>query len=190
MTATTPTQGHDIDARPAAKTKRVRCGYCLTGNHQGCAVAVRCGEKKVDKMIWRCACACETAQSTKCVDCNRRGVEVTSYSTCIDPEDCRSYLQTKRRENMRDLTGSAEYDPDNPTQPRPTRLPRKATTSGGKCTCCGEPTRGGKFLPGHDARWVSSKVAEYTETKDNRIPAEILAVSEALHAKFMKRVGL
>ena len=36
--------------------------------------------------------------------------------------------------------------------------PPKPTT--GKCECCGEPTKGGRFLPGHDARLASRLVQQ------------------------------
>jgi hypothetical protein len=44
---------------------------------------------------------------------------------------------------------------------RKTRGPgrkRVVKPKSGKCECCGEPTRGGRFLPGHDAKLVSRLV--------------------------------
>lgn len=40
-----------------------------------------------------------------------------------------------------------------------TRAPRQPRVKTRPCECCGEPTKGGRFLPGHDARLVSALVA-------------------------------
>lgn len=44
---------------------------------------------------------------------------------------------------------------ERPLEKKP-RVPRPAV---GSCECCGEPTRGGRFLPGHDARLAARLVA-------------------------------
>ena len=72
--------------------------------------------------------------------------------------------------------------------------PGAGRPASGKCICCGAPTKGGRFLPGHDAKWLSVQVACFTEGGQDR--AEIRdymrgrGASDALIAKFEKRVGL
>lgn len=65
------------------------------------------------------------------------------------------------------------------------------------CLVTGEPTKGGLFKPGMDARYVSLRVAEVVEAKfTQKATAAALAqmkkdgVSEALVGKFNKSLGL
>jgi len=51
--------------------------------------------------------------------------------------------------------------------------PKKPKPRAGKCECCGEPTRGGRFLPGHDARLASALVARIRESGDLEAYAEM-----------------
>ena len=43
----------------------------------------------------------------------------------------------------------------------------------GACECCGEPTRGGRFLPGHDARLASALVTRIRDNGDPEAYAEM-----------------
>lgn len=66
----------------------------------------------------------------------------------------------------------------------------KSGRTSGACLCCGEPTRGGKFLPGHDSRFLKVKLAEVhsgqvTSADQVKLVAE---VSPALATKFEKRL--
>lgn len=51
---------------------------------------------------------------------------------------------------------------------------RKPKPKAGKCECCGEPTRGGRFLPGHDARLASALVARVRTAGDEKAYAELV----------------
>lgn len=44
----------------------------------------------------------------------------------------------------------------------------------GACECCGEPTRGGRFLPGHDARLASALVARIRSGGDSEAYEEMV----------------
>lgn len=169
----------DHHPRPSAKSRKVRCGFCADGKHANCCVAIRWG--KHGERIWRCSCTCETATTgTRCLDCGRKGREVTDRSVCVDQDECRGYVQSRRRDYM---TGQPQLDGDG----APRRLPKHRTPAGGRCICCEAPTRGGRFLPGHDARWLSAQVKAYIETGDNRVEQQVREVSAALHAKFVER---
>ena len=67
----------------------------------------------------------------------------------------------------------------------------------GKCVHCGAETKGGNFLPGHDAAFVSGLVKEVVEAKFTKASEKSARdtlkkanASEALTAKFEKSVGL
>ena len=170
--------------RPSVKTGKIRCGFCVTGHHDKCCIAIPLG-KDSTRHTWRCACNCNIGR-TKCVNCNRRDVEVTSQSTCLDAEDCKVYRDTKRRQYMAELTGTVPPEiPGDGQTPKP--KPRASVAK--VCLCCGEPTRGGKFLPGHDARYLSLQLKRYLEEDDKgAVLEEVRQISESLLGKLQIRV--
>lgn len=50
---------------------------------------------------------------------------------------------------------------------RQSSSPRQPKSTSGTCECCGEPTRGGRFLPGHDAKYISKLKAKVMEGDHN-----------------------
>lgn len=58
---------------------------------------------------------------------------------------------------------------------------------GRACLCCGETTRGGKFLPGHDSRYLV-RLAEQALTDPAGALAAAGEVSVAFQAKLAKRM--
>lgn len=74
-----------------------------------------------------------------------------------------------------------------------TKVKREAKPKVGVCKCgCNGATKGGNFLPGHDARFVSEQVGFVLGKSKTEAVAkkEIAAISEALEAKFVKSLGL
>lgn len=82
-----------------------RCGNCIDGLHEDCLIALEFGGHRgrgrpkdsketgprswsVVPYPWRCGCACEYAQQTRCVKCQRVGVEVDYGSRCRDRSGC------------------------------------------------------------------------------------------------------
>lgn len=64
------------------------------------------------------------------------------------------------------------------------KKPRKASTpkpSVGKCECCGDPTKGGRFLPGHDARLGSRLVQQVAE-------GSLAAYNELAERNWLKKI--
>lgn len=59
-------------------------------------------------------------------------------------------------------------------QPKKPRKPPKPRATSGKCECCGEPTRGGRFLPGHDAKLVSALVQRIRTNNDREAYDEMI----------------
>lgn len=171
------------------------CGYCTTGNppHAKCPGGVLNGNQTE---IVLCGCNCELSQTRRCLNCNNRSNTEVSESTwtCIDVEACES-TQAKRREAAeKALFGDRTPESFRKQREVKEKAPRAAATpKTGSCLCCGEATKGGLFLPGHDARWLSVLVAL---VKDGVEPAEEIrrrvaekGVSDAYLAKFDKRVS-
>jgi hypothetical protein len=59
---------------------------------------------------------------------------------------------------------------------------------GPRCLCCGEPTKGGKFLPGHDSKYLTTKIAQLEGPWQPVYDQLVVEVSPAFADKFKKRV--
>lgn len=178
------------------KRRPVRCGWCNTGNCDGCAVAI-----KLNHGVYYCPCSCNTSvpfsekhPKTRCVECRRRNVPVDAASLCIDPAECAAFMEARRAASpawqaIQGLNGEPVEQLVEDPAPRPRR---KGNATHTECLCCGEPTRGGRFQPGHDARYVSAKSAEFwTLEQDAREPWLLIqqeSLSNHLYAKLIKRI--
>ena len=74
------------------------------------------------------------------------------------------------------------------------REPRRPLSGyGPSCLCCGTPTRGGKFLPGHDSKHLSVLVEQITTgqvTLDEALDACTNdGLSDAFKGKLKRRLG-
>jgi hypothetical protein len=58
------------------------------------------------------------------------------------------------------------------SKPKRTQNPGPPRPKSGKCECCGEATRGGRFLPGHDAK-LASTLRERVVSGDKEAYAEM-----------------
>ena len=168
-----------------------RCGFCSNGNHTNCAVAVLNGDGTT---AVRCPCTCATGR-TRCVVCRRLGVEIDGGSRCADRDACQAHLDSKPRVNW-------SGDPIEPVQVRSVPLPdsarrpapklRTPRVTAGACRCCGEPTKGGQFLPGHDARYASQQVERFAAERpaDPAAWLAALQVGPKLAAKIARRLSI
>jgi hypothetical protein len=175
-----------------------RCNFCATGHHGSCPGAVR-NAQPGGKLV-KCYC-CE--RSPYCIDC--RATEQIDPSTwsCTDKlscnlrvaerlatsplhqqlQECRSdSAERARRIRLQTEVIRMGLDPDEidefeRPQEKKLRVPRSTT---GACECCGEPTRGGRFLPGHDARLASRLVARI---KDGDLQAQEEMVNRGWEGK-------
>ena len=73
------------------------------------------------------------------------------------------------------------------THPAPTPATRPATSKT-QCLCCGEPTRGGRFRPGHDSRYLKKLASEITKGRMTLEAAIETLPTAALADKLRKRV--
>lgn len=176
------------------KKRRIRCGWCLDGKHSSCAVTIW---HDTNSTLFHCACEC-AVDRTRCTVCGRRDVEVTEYqSRCVDAEGCEMFVAARRAADPRMRMIDEIYSATSPASPaeKGHEKPRKVSprASGSVCRCCGDPTKGGAFLPGHDARYVSAQAAAFQAATDTEGRAAIIAAMEkcsnALYAKWVKRVG-
>lgn len=186
MTATTQTRQSIY--RP------VRCGWCIDGNHDLCAttIEIRPGQ------TWSCPCDCAT-NKTRCIDCGRRGVEVTHTSKCIDQTGCADYRARRYTadpamqqiaKTRREMSVSRMLSRKCPQEASEGTSETLGVPARGLCPCCGSKTRGGRFLPGHDAKWVGQVVARVEANPGARdeLLAQVESVSVALLAKVARRL--
>lgn len=173
------------------------CGHCNVNHHGTCPGGVRNG----NGTIYLCGCDCERASKVRCTDCNNRNPEeVGTDWRCIDRDACAAdvarrvaespigkFLAQWRTERAREAHGATESTGDAQTHrvstPRPSRAPREA---GRACLCgCEGMTKGGKFLPGHDSKYLNILV----ELGADEARKLARAVSEAFAAKLEKRIA-
>lgn len=154
-------------------------------------------------LVLKCECVC-SRNLIKCFDCgvtqraDDKGGEVNPKTwRCIDPDGCQARIQKRLAadpmiQQIREARARASEST------RETRVARaKATTparpNAGKCLHCGEPTKGGLFLPGHDSSFLAAAARDINERKrtleEVTLDWEQLGTSEALRAKLAKRVS-
>ena len=197
----------------AQERRPTRCGWCINEDHENCVVTI-----EVSTGVWRCPCDvsivvaggplsgqvlhCDDPRirGTRCTKCRRRGVEVDDKSRCIDQDNCKGYLAQQRAADpafqMMDQITHEQVAHAPKKEARGTG-PREPKVTSGECQCCGGATKGGKFLPGHDARYVTQQaqafVALDASVVGNQEGAHALYtkmedLGPALHAKWVKRV--
>lgn len=165
------------------------CGFCSTGaRHDLCPGGVLNGNKTE---VLVCRCDCDTPK-LRCVECYSRENVNASTWTCNDVDACEQRQELKRDTARRGLYGNA-------VPPTPTTNRRESTHSvprvpkTGECLCCGEATKGGLFLPGHDSRYLSSAVEDVRGGVRDLASVQASwhdsGVSDALQAKLAKRVA-
>jgi hypothetical protein len=192
---------------PQREKRGIRCGWCIDGKHELCILAVEMAVndgpvKTRVKYPWTCPCEyCEQnlAGRTRCTLCNRRGMEIDANWHCVNEIDCIEHRKRKRAndpmmkqidEIRAEIASNGLVDAEDPRLTK--RPPTRSKAKSGQCLCCGESTRGGKFLPGHDSRYVSRQALEYVRLEEEERRAKVYdtmeALGPALHAKFIKTV--
>lgn len=158
------------------RLKQVVCAYCANKQCAQCPGAIRIpGTENV------IVCKCCTPQDGMCTTCGNRKAGETDPITwyCLDRYACSARVQARceqspvfrmlqdvrldaaakrRRTRLEIARIQSGIDPTNESEAdsfevRGNGKPRKpARPRTGSCLCCGEPTKGGKYLPGHDAK--------------------------------------
>lgn len=184
------------------------CGFCNTGTHASCVIGtvMRRSSKYPEGVVWQCKCpdavcmAIREASPVKCTECGNRNTSEVDRDTwlCIDTADCNAVVTARRDSdpllaNIRKAKEMAKITEDKAKTEK-----AKAAPKTGTCQCgCAGTTKGGKFLPGHDARFVSTLVTTVEDagfTKASMASArkslKDAGASDALQAKFEKSAGL
>jgi len=185
------------EVRAYRATKPHLCGFCETGTHERCPRAVRNGVNAQYKII-TCDCRAEGLNCgdsiLRCLECKSEAQEDIDPDNwrCFDPDGCKARIQARmdanpayqkilesRRNTMARLANEKAEKKASPAKASKT----------GTCICgCNGTTKGGNFLPGHDARYVSLRVGGVLEGKQTAAQARKTlkddAVSDKLVAKF------
>jgi hypothetical protein len=190
------------------KKEMTRCGFCAFPNklwggpgtpHPNCPRAVRNGPNAQFKII---TCECKEPgcgdQVLRCTYCKSEepgAIDPNDWS-CIDKESCRAGIQTRLVNNplyqeLEEIRSTAMAKVANENAEKATKKAAAAPKTG-ECLHCGGTTKGGKFLPGHDAAYVSALVAESLKTPktEDANRKKAVAASESLGRKFDKSIGL
>lgn len=187
------------------------CGFCTWPTHgqdrhpldsrldtteiSHCPVGILTGDGIT---VIKCQCPC-SVNLIKCFDCNRTqraddedGDIDPVIWRCKDRDECQAF-RTKRLEANPTIQLTREARTRATETVRKERVAKApARPNAGKCLHCGEPTKGGLFLPGHDSTFLAAAARDVNERK--RTLEEVtmawaqLGVSEALQGKLAKRV--
>ncbi|ALY09986.1 hypothetical protein FDH62_gp28 [Arthrobacter phage Pumancara] len=203
-TATKPQDLSDPRKFPVRQGQH-SCGHCMVNKHEACPGGVRNGNGQ----IILCACkqdGCRAGQP-RCTEChNTEANEIGPNWKCIDRADCEAEIErrlaanptiqwirseTQKKAVLRpsEDTGAPEGPPARAKVSRTPRKPAEPTP----CTCgCEGLTKGGKFLPGHDSKYLNQLVeaAERGGRHADEAALRADAISEAFGAKFRKRAGI
>jgi hypothetical protein len=108
-----------------------------------------------------CTCRCHDgdAHPLRCLTCNQPG-QTMEHGHCVDTETCNARVAATLDADplMQKLRASKEHGRKaralaNDTDPEaPNRVKRAPRNRVGVCEHCGEPTKGGRFVAGHDAK--------------------------------------
>lgn len=183
------------------------CGFCTPNHpnrHERCSVGVVHDgkhERYKNGVVWVCGCDCNTGRR-KCHNCNNRNTEEVNPETwaCFDTDACKATVTTRRERDpflaqlaqIKETVAMAKIENDKQKAEKEQKA--KEPTF---CLVTGEPTKGGLFKPGMDARYVSERVAtvenaNFTKkaTDEARAKMKKDGVSEKLVAKFEKSLGI
>jgi hypothetical protein len=174
------------------------CGFCTTGHHKYCPRAVRNGDLAPAKII-TCDCKDEGCgdQLLRCLECKseaQQDIDPENWR-CFDINACEARIEARLDanptiQNIRRIQTMARIENEKAAK----TAAAKKTPKVGKCLVTGKATKGGKFLPGMDARYVSLRVTEVLDGSATEAAARKRIKdetdSDALVAKFDKSLRL
>lgn len=108
------------------------------------ACATRLEARRNNSRLWQ---SLQAAKSHAAIIRRAKRLHAERVLLGIDPSD---------DEKIEDLQGRLDTLMSAKAAERASNRVREPKPKVGKCECCGEPTRGGKFLPGHDAKLASA----------------------------------
>lgn len=169
------------DYTNVVRTGSFPCGFCATGSHHVCHNAYRNG----DGSIYLCPCDCDQKQTLTCHWCKTQDGEISEAWLCVDVDACEARNKKRLAEHP-----TLQMIRTHQSAGRQEIQAKTSRPGGGECLCCGEPTKGGRFLPGHDSKWLNKKINEIGGGVVSRAD-QVKAVAEfspALAVKLEKRL--
>lgn len=194
MTVTDPEVTEPAPSKQKRKPMET-CGHCQNGFCENCPrMVVWFGSR------WQCRCKREGCRSqiVRCLQCKIEGDDVSpSEWRCYDRDACAARVEARLDANpyVQQVRASRERARVSENAEKAAKTERvKAEKPETFCLVTGEKTKGGKFKPGMDAKYVSLRVEEVMGDKATeaatlkRFDDEV--GSDALKAKFVKSLGL
>jgi hypothetical protein len=184
------------------------CGFCQAGHHDRCCVGIKHQGKHLkytNGVVWVCGCEEDSCPfgRRKCAHCGNKNTDEVDPATweCFDVETCHALVEERRDSDpmLRQLREIKEIKMAKIENEKAEKAAtRTAAAKTGTCVCgCEGETKGGKFLPGHDARFVSTLVGTVADAKftakaeqSARKALTGAGASEKLVGKFDKSLGL
>lgn len=178
-----------------------QCGFCGSGDTDRCVRGTKYmgnlpHAKFPEGVVW----VCKNANGERrCARCNNRKTKEIDPETweCFDVEGCHATVEKRLQDDpfMQELREIKERVDMAKIQDNKVKAEKVTKTKEPThCVCCGEATKGGKFLPGHDARYVSTLVEAVISKNQTKAQAaktlKDAGASDALQAKFEKSLGL
>lgn len=177
------------------------CGFCSTGHHHLCPRAVRNGDLAPAKIS---TCNCKAGpdcgdDTLRCLECKseaQQDIDPDNWR-CLDQNACQARVQARLDaspvyQKIKRVKETAMARVSNEKVEKAAKAPKAAKV--GKCLVTGKPTKGGKFLPGMDAKFVSLRVAAVTGGSETVAQARAQFkendLSDALLAKFERSLEL
>lgn len=196
-----PTEVAAAVAEPKKKAKpptQILFGRCRDedANHAACRGAIRQGRPPV---VITCSCPNHEGEPPKCIDCGGVGVVDSVTRTCTDVEGCLEAVRAKQRDNplhqmlqeavvAGQATRAAKKAPAGSSTPRPPRANGSAPRSKeGRCQHCGDPTKGGLFAPGHDAKLKGQLAKVVEDVQGTRKADRVVAAAEMIARGWVKK---
>lgn len=181
-------------------TGSLLCGFCNDGHHDRCPHAIENNVTKENpprRRIWLCPCEEPDCGGTilSCVNCKKVHDDVDPATRlCMDQDACAARIEARRANNplYQQVHEIQEKHRMAKEQTKTEKAPAKPKVGTCKCGCEGE-TKGGNFLPGHDARLVSRLVNEVVvdkSTTEANARKTMAPFSDALKGKFEKQIGI
>lgn len=157
--------------RTAAMVDAGEVQSSLTGAewHAKCGIAAmtpgdtpsKKGQPRIPELL-RCSCSC-VDDDPRCRICKTNDVELDpELHQCADEIACHGRVEAKleasprhhqyRQIQLEAAAARREARTDEDGEPVRRQRERKVDPMGGRCNHCGEPTKGGRFVAGHDAK--------------------------------------
>ena len=131
-------------------------GYCMQGSHHRCPGVLLDATKDERGRRVHARCACDCAHDL-CGNCKRTGTEKDpTTNRCSNERDCEDHLEGARIHHPGYRIAREIREQPKATARRKGRHMAKE----GTCEYSGEPTKGGRFRPGGDAKLKSYLLKE------------------------------